>query len=80
VDRVLRSPAFGLESTHAPQTQASLDRYYELSRREPDLSPAERTELSELRPLVREAQPIEAPPEPGSLEERISTFLEERLP
>jgi hypothetical protein len=51
-----------------------------ISRREPDLSPAEQAELSELRSLVREAQPIEAPPEPGSLEQRICTFLQERLP
>lgn len=80
VDRVLRSPAFGLESTHAPQIQAGLNRYYELSRRVPNLNPAEQSELSALQVLVREAQPIDAPPKPGSLEERISTFLQERLP
>lgn len=79
-DRVLRSPAFGLESTHAPQTQKRLERYHALMRREPGLSLAEQAELGELQALVREAQPIAAPPEPGSLDERIDAFLAERLP
>jgi predicted ATP-binding protein involved in virulence len=79
-DRVLRSPAFGLESTHSPETQQRLERYYELMQRNSDLNKDQQAELRELRDFVREAQPIAPPPELGSLDERIDAFLAERLP
>lgn len=31
-DRILRSPAFGLESTHSPATQAKIQRYHQFRR------------------------------------------------
>lgn len=79
-DHLLRSPAFGLESTYSPETQKKIERYHELFRRKDRLNKHEKEELEELREFMKEAQPIGGPPEPNSLEARINAFLEETLP
>jgi len=79
-DYILRSPAFGLESTHSPETQEKITRYHQLRRKIDDLIGEERNEYEELRQFMKEAQPIGGPPEPGSLEARTKAFLEANLP
>jgi predicted ATPase len=79
-DYILRSPAFGLESTHSPDTQEKIKRYHELRRKINELIGEERNEYEELRQFMKEAQPIGGPPEPGSLEARTKAFLEANLP
>jgi predicted ATPase len=79
-DYILRSPAFGLESTHSPATQEKIERYYELRKKIDDLMVEERKEYEQLRQFMKEAQPIGGPPEPGSLEARMNAFLEKNLP
>jgi hypothetical protein len=77
VDRALRSPAFGLPSTFAPQTEDRVREYHELGRRRQVLDAGEREKLGELERFMREVEP---PAEAGSLEQRIADFLRERLP
>ena len=79
-DYILRSPAFGLESTHSPETQEKITRYHQLRRKIDDLIGEERKEYEELRHFMKESQPIGGPPEPGSLEARTKAFLEANLP
>ncbi len=80
VDRALRSPAFELESTHSPETQEKINRYYQLMQRRNILDETEKGELEALSIFMRENRPINPPPEPGSLDARIEAFLAERLP
>ncbi len=79
-DYILRSPAFGLESTHSPATQNKIKRFYELDRNRYNLAEEDQQEYEELRKFMQTAQPIGGPPEPGSLEARTKAFLEENLP
>ncbi|MEC4815213.1 MAG: AAA family ATPase [Scytonema sp. PMC 1069.18] len=79
-DDILRSPAFGLESTYSPETQEKINRYYELRNKIDNLMEQERREYEHLRRFMKEAQPIGGPPEPGSLEARTRAFLEANLP
>ena len=79
-DYILRSPAFGLESTYSPETQQKINRYYELRTKIDRLIGEERKEYEQLRRFMKEAQPIGGPPEPGSLEARTKAFLEANLP
>lgn len=79
-DYILRSPAFGLESTHSPATQDKINRYYELRKKIDNLMEQERQEYEQLRQFMKAAQPIDGLPEPGSLEARTKAFLEANLP
>ncbi|MDB9483769.1 AAA family ATPase, partial [Dolichospermum circinale CS-537/05] len=79
-DYILRSPAFGLESTHSPATQDKIKRFYELDRNRYNLAEKDQQEYDELRKFMQTAQPIGGPPKPGSLEARTKAFLEENLP
>jgi energy-coupling factor transporter ATP-binding protein EcfA2 len=79
-DRILRSPAFGLESTHSPATQKKIERYHKLRKKKPDLVGEEQQEYVQLELFMKEAQPISGFPQPGSLEARIDAFLEKNLP
>ena len=80
VDRVLRSPAFGLVSTHSPETEEKIEQYHQLRRRLPDLDSQEKEQLEELTAFMRETQPLDEFPEPGSLLDRMNRFLEQNLP
>lgn len=79
-DRILRSSAFGLESTHSPATERKINRYHQLRRRREQLTPEEQQDYEQLSLFMKEAQPISIDPEPGTLEARINAFLEETLP
>jgi predicted ATP-binding protein involved in virulence len=79
VDRTLRSPAFGLKSTYAPPTEAKIQRYQELKRKNGDLLGPEKQEFQQLQLFMKEVQPFGERPAPDSLEARIDAFLEERL-
>lgn len=79
-DYILRSPAFGLESTHSPETQAKINRYHQLRKNIDHLIEEEKKEYENLRQFMKEAQPIGGLPEPGSLTARIDAFLEDILP
>jgi energy-coupling factor transporter ATP-binding protein EcfA2 len=76
VDRALRSPAFGLESTFSPQTESRRREYHELGRRRQVLSAADREKFKQLELFMKEVEKL---PEEGSLEKRIEDFLRERL-
>jgi energy-coupling factor transporter ATP-binding protein EcfA2 len=79
VDRTLKSPAFGLESTYSPPTEHKIQRYHELQRKNGELSEAELSEYEHLQLFMREVQPFGNTPAPGSLESRIDALLEDRL-
>ncbi len=79
VDYILRSPAFGLESTHSPSAQEKIQRYHELRIKKDKLSKEEEQEFNQLKLFMQDKQPI-SPPEPGSLDDRINAFLEMNLP
>lgn len=79
VDYILRSPAFGLESTYSPSTQEKIKRYHELRIKKDKLSEEEDQEFNQLKLFMQDKQPI-SPPEPGSLDDRINAFLEMNLP
>jgi len=79
VDYILRSPAFGLVSTHSPATQEKIDRYDYLTSNRNNLQGEEIEEYEKLRQFMKEFQPIGGKPEPGSLEDKINKFLEENL-
>ncbi len=64
-DYILRSPAFGLESTHSPETQNKIKRYSELRKKINNLMEEERQEYDHLRTFMKEAQPIGGPPNQG---------------
>lgn len=79
VDDVLRSPAFGLVSTFSPQTQERLDRFDELGRKRGKRSRKEEEEYGQLSLFVKEARPYGGPPPSGSLDEKITDYLEKSL-
>lgn len=79
VDRTLRSPAFGLRSTYAPPTEAKIQRYRELKRKNGDLQGEEKQEFQQLQLFMQEVKPFGERPAPDSLEARIDAFLETRL-
>jgi predicted ATP-binding protein involved in virulence len=79
-DRTLRSPAFSLKSTYPPVTDKKIKRYHELSRNKGKLVGPEKEEYKQLELFMQEVRPIGIPPESGSLEARIETFLEKNLP
>jgi len=79
VDYILRSPAFGLVSTYSPATQEKIDRYDYLTSKRNNLQGQEIEEYEELRQFMQEFKPIGGKPEPGSLEDKMNKFLEERL-
>ncbi len=79
-DYILRSPAFGLESTHSPAAQDKIRRFYELEKNRDNLNQQDKQEYEQLRKFMQTSQPIGGPPEPGSLEARTKAFLEENLP
>ncbi|MEI7670837.1 MAG: AAA family ATPase [Deltaproteobacteria bacterium] len=80
VDRLLQSPAFGLVSPYSPQTQGKIDRYDLLLVKRTRLTSKEKTEFEQLSLFMEEARPIGGPPKPGSLQKRIETYLEKKLP
>jgi energy-coupling factor transporter ATP-binding protein EcfA2 len=80
VDRTLRSPAFGLESTYSPPTEKKIERYHELNRKNGSLAEeAEKSEYKRLQLFMKDVQPFGERPDPNSLESRINAFLEEHL-
>ena len=80
VDRLLQNLAFGLVSPYSPQTQGKIDRYDSLLVKRTRLTPKEKTEFEQLSLFMEEARPIGGPPKPGSLQKRIETYLEKKLP
>lgn len=78
VDSILQSPAFDLVSPYSPVTQAKLDRFDELTRKE-KRTPTEENERQMLLNFVESARPFGGPPEPGSLDARLEDFLKEAL-
>ena len=82
VDDVLRSPAFDLRSTHAPQTQEAIHAYYEARRelkkhaRGSSDYQAIQQKMEELEKLVAIAQNDFV--RPGSLNERIENYIESK--
>ncbi|CAD5975856.1 ATPase [Planktothrix tepida] len=62
VDYILRSPAFGLESTYSPSTQEKIQRYHELRIKKDKLSKEEEQEFNQLKLFMQDKQPI-SPPE-----------------
>jgi predicted ATPase len=81
-DRILRSSAFGLESTHSPATEKKIQRYHQYRKKklQGELAGEEQQEYKQLELFMKEAEPIGGPPEPGSLEARMNAFLEKNLP
>jgi len=79
VDRILQSPAFGLDSPYSPSTTGRLARYDQLLRRGSHRSGDEDREFEQLQLFVETARPLGGPPEPGSLNDRIDRFLEKQL-
>jgi energy-coupling factor transporter ATP-binding protein EcfA2 len=80
VDRALRSPAFGLDSTFSPQTDEKIRKYHKLMRKKRSLDNQEQAEFKQLELFMKEIKPLGGPSEPGSLESRVDAFLEENLP
>ncbi len=79
-DQVLMSPAFGLESTHSPETQEKIDRYFQLGKIRGRLDKQEESDYEQLSVFMKEAKPFGTHPEPDSLEARMDDFLNENLP
>jgi energy-coupling factor transporter ATP-binding protein EcfA2 len=69
VDRILRSPAFGLVSTFSPETQKRNDRYLELTAKKKRTA-AEEHEVQRSLPSVR--QSLEFPPVESPVDKAIS--------
>ncbi len=80
VDRTLKSPAFGLQSTYSPPTEYKIQRYHELQSKNGGLSEAELSEYEQLQLFMKEVQPLGNIPDPDSLEARMDALLEKRLP
>ncbi len=74
VDRLLQSDAFGLMSTYSPETQHKIDRYDDLIMKK--RQPHEDQELEQLSLFMEEARPLGGPPMPGSLNDRIESYLQ----
>lgn len=79
VDRTLRSPAFGLQSTYSPPTEKKIQRYHQLKQKNGSLAGEEMQEYKQLQLFMKEVQPFGDRPDPDSLEARIDALLEERL-
>jgi predicted ATPase len=79
VDRVLRSPAFGLISPYSPQTQEKIDRYDVLLSRKDRLTSQEKRDFEQLQLFVNEARPFGGPPAPGSLEAKIDAYISQKI-
>lgn len=79
VDRTLRSPAFGLQSTYSPPTEEKIQRYHQLKRKNKSLVDEEMQEYKQLQLFMKEVQPFGEIPAPDSLEARINALLEDRL-
>ena len=79
INRILQSEAFGLVSPYSPETQAKIDRFDELKRKNGRRTKKEEDEHQMLFDFMRTARPIGGPPEPGSLEARIDAYLEKTL-
>jgi predicted ATPase len=79
VDRILQSEAFGLVSPYSPETEAKINRFDELARKDGRRSSDEEQEHQLLFEFMKEARPIGGPPAPGSLEARIDAYLEGKI-
>jgi predicted ATPase len=79
VDRILQSDAFSLVSPYSPQAQQKIDRYDALIKKRQTLTNTEEQELEQLSLFMENARPLGGPPQPGSIEEKIETFLESKL-
>jgi hypothetical protein len=80
VDRTLRSPAFGLQSTYSPPTEKKIQRYHQLQKKKGHLIEEEEQEYEQLQLFMKDVQPFGDRPTPNSLEARIDALLEDRLP
>lgn len=83
VDEALRSPAFKLVSTYSPQIQDKIDQYHQLRLRlirKETMSDTDRKLLKELTELMRRINLGAEPPVLGSLQDRVTRFLEANLP
>jgi energy-coupling factor transporter ATP-binding protein EcfA2 len=80
VDRTLKSPAFGLQSTYSPATDKKIERYHYLNHENGNLIGEEKQEYEQLQLFMKEVRPFADVPLPNSLEARIDAFLEDRLP
>jgi hypothetical protein len=78
VDCILQSEAFDLVSPFSPETQQKIERYDRLARVS-RRSKAEEDELQTLLQFMDAARPFGGPPKPGSLAERIDSFLDAKL-
>jgi energy-coupling factor transporter ATP-binding protein EcfA2 len=79
VDRTLRSPAFGLQSTYSPPTEKKIKRYHQLTRKNGGLAGEEMQEYEQLQLFMKDVQPFGDRPAPDSLEARIDAFIEDHL-
>jgi hypothetical protein len=79
VDRTLRSPAFGLQSTYSPPTEKKIQRYHQLKRKNGSLIGEETKEYEQLQLFMKDVQPFGERPDPDSLEAKIDALLEDRL-
>lgn len=79
IDRTLRSPAFGLQSTYSPPTEKKIQRYHQLKRKDGSLAGGEMQEYEQLQLFMKEVQPFGDRPDPDSLEARIDDLLKDRL-
>lgn len=80
VDRTLRSPAFGLQSTYSPPTERKIQRYHQLQKKKENLVEEEIQEYEQLQLFMKDVKPFSDRPTPNSLEARIDALLEDRLP
>ncbi len=78
VDRILQSDAFNLVSPFSPQTQADIDRYDELTRKQHRTSEEEQERVT-LYPTIQMAFPFGEKSNPNSLETKIDNFLNKTL-
>jgi predicted ATP-binding protein involved in virulence len=76
IEKVLVSPAFGLVSVFSEQTQADIDRYYVL-RKKNARTPEENQQLELIQPVVELA--IGQPEEKSKLETKVDAYLEKVL-
>jgi hypothetical protein len=79
VDRILQSEAFGLVSPYSPDTQARIERFDELTRKDGRRTAPENSEHQRLLEFMKTARPVGGPPPPNSLEAKIDAYLEKHL-
>jgi len=77
VDKILQSSAFGLVSTFSPQMQKRIDQYYNIKQKKNPSKDDEKT-LQTVLPFIEKA--FAPSPKKGSLDERINSFLDKKLP